>query len=271
MSTLKVENLQHKDSVSPNLVLNSDGSITAQSYIGDGSQLTGISSYTDSDLVSYLGANDIGIGKTNPSYPLDVDVGAPNSADKTIARFSSQAGIRDIGFVWDDSASTMGIATLTNHSMVFHTNGNSNPRMIIDNNGYVTMPNLPAFDAYYTANGTWSIGASNTLVFNATTFNQGGHYDTSNGRFTAPVSGVYHFTFYSIVNGSYTNGDLDLYVNGVRGNGTDRHFSPTGNWNTIGGSNTRYLNAGDYVMVFSRSGADFHGGYWSNFSGHLVG
>lgn len=147
------------------------------------------------------------------------------------------------------------------------------PRLIIDNAGRVTTPSQPAFDAYYTNNNTWTIGASNTLVFNATTFNQGGHYSTSNGRFTAPVSGVYHFTFYSIMIGNYTNADLDLYVNGVRGNGTDRHFTiDTGsNWNTISGANTRYLNAGDYVTLFTRSGASFHGGYWSNFSGHLVG
>jgi hypothetical protein len=44
---------------------------------------------------------------------------------------------REIGFVWDDSQSTLGIATLTNHAIAFHTNGNSNERMRIDSAGRV--------------------------------------------------------------------------------------------------------------------------------------
>jgi hypothetical protein len=67
------------------------------------------------------------------------DVGAPSSTDQTLARFSSQAGIRDIGFVWDDSASTMGIATLSNHAMAFHINGNSSEKMRIATDGTVAI------------------------------------------------------------------------------------------------------------------------------------
>ena len=84
----------------------------------------------------------VGIGTSSPSYPLDVDVGAPSSTDKTIARFSSETGTRDIGFVWDDSASTMGIATLTNHAMTFHINGNSNEKMRITSEGIIQAGNL---------------------------------------------------------------------------------------------------------------------------------
>ena len=71
----------------------------------------------------------VGVGTTSPSYKLDVDVGAPSSSDQVLGRFSSQAGTRSIGYVWDDSASTLGIATLTNHAMTFHINGNSNEKM----------------------------------------------------------------------------------------------------------------------------------------------
>ena len=79
----------------------------------------------------------LAIGNTNATYILDVDVGAPASSDQVLGRFSSQNGVRDIGFVWDDSASTLGIATLTNHALTFHTNGNSNERMRIDGSGNV--------------------------------------------------------------------------------------------------------------------------------------
>lgn len=81
-------------------------------------------------------SGNVGINVASPSTTLHVDCGAPSSSDKTIATFQSQDA-RQIGFVWDDSASTMGIATLTNHSMTFHTNGNSNERMRIKSDGTV--------------------------------------------------------------------------------------------------------------------------------------
>ena len=80
----------------------------------------------------------LAIGNTNATYILDVDAGAPASSDQVLGRFSSQNGVRDIGFVWDDSASTLGIATLTNHALTFHTNGNSSERMRIASNGIVS-------------------------------------------------------------------------------------------------------------------------------------
>ena len=65
-----------------------------------------------------------------------VDVGAPSSTDQTLGSFRSQAG-REIAFVWDDSQSTLGVATITSHSLVFHTGGNSSERMRIDTSGRV--------------------------------------------------------------------------------------------------------------------------------------
>ena len=79
-------------------------------------------------------ANNVGIRNNSPDTPLHVDCGAPSSADKTIAKFQSQSS-RQIGFVWDDSASTMGIATLTNHPIAFHINGNSSEKMRLTSNG----------------------------------------------------------------------------------------------------------------------------------------
>lgn len=271
MSTLKVENLQHKDAVSPNLVLNSDGSITAQSYIGDGSQLTGISSYSDSDLVSYLGANDIGIGKTNPSYPLDVDVGAPASTDKTIARFSSESGVRDIGFVWDDSASTMGIATLTNHAMVFHTNGNSNPRMIIDTSGYVTTPSQPA---WFYAGGTSLTTSTYVVTKPGTAYISSPHYNTSTGLFTAPISGNYLVGVEGLV---YPHGG-NVMTNRWQKNGAQYgHVIQSGGENNnhthLSWTQLVYLSQNDTIgFAINRSGGseNAYGSQWHQW-GYLVG
>ena len=260
---------------------------TSNFVIGRSSDPSSQAGFNNDFLINSSG--NVGIGVVSPVSKLHVARNNNNTDQASKAGAFTLRTQEDDGMEWHLSHSTNGYvgwaasAKINNYGgnwgdayLEFATagasggNGQAALRM---HQGITTQPNVPAFDAYYTTNGTWSIGASNTLVFNATTFNQGGHYNTSNGRFTAPVSGVYHFSFYSIYYGNYGNGDLNLYVNGVRGNGTDRHFSSNeGNlWNTVSGSNTRYLNAGDYVMVFSRSGADFHGGYWSNFSGHLVG
>ena len=87
----------------------------------------------DPNMTIESGGN-VGIGTDNPDAILNVDCGAPSSSDKTLGLFQSQTS-RQIGFVWDDSASTLGIATLTNHNLVFHINGNSSEKMRLDTSG----------------------------------------------------------------------------------------------------------------------------------------
>ena len=79
---------------------------------------------------------NVGIGTTSPGFVFHVDYGAPASADRNIAVFQAEDS-RRIGFVWDDSLSSLGIATLTSHKLAFHTGGNSNPRLTIDTAGNV--------------------------------------------------------------------------------------------------------------------------------------
>ena len=136
-----------------------------------------------------------------------------------------------------------------------------------DTAGRWTMPNQPAFYAYW-SNDQFQYGVGNTL-WDAVRFNRGGHYSTSTGRFTAPVAGVYHFDLQTQHYGSNTgNGVHDILLNGTAINARWEHVSG-GTWaaGTIGV--TIYLNAGDYVNCWSSAGV-----WWSDnsyFSGHLVG
>jgi hypothetical protein len=60
--------------------------------------------------------------------------------------------------------------------------------------GRVTHPNQPAFEVKISSSITPTTSFT-TIVFNTAVRNQGGNYSTSTGVFTAPVSGVYHFSF----------------------------------------------------------------------------
>jgi hypothetical protein len=84
------------------------------------------------------GNGEVGIGVTSMDAPLHVEVGAPSSADKEIAIFQSEA-TRQISLGWDDNISHMCIGSKTNHSFTFFTNGITNPRMTVLNNGKVGM------------------------------------------------------------------------------------------------------------------------------------
>ena len=141
--------------------------------------------------------------------------------------------------------------------------------LTIDSSRRVTTPNNPSFLAYRT--GAWET-VSGTVVFGSTAFNIGGNYSTSTGRFTAPVAGLYSFTyvFYSSLASTQwafkRNGSdyvlADTYL-AAEGSATDTSIN-----STLG----IYLNIGDYISCGPRttnSNSTYNGHTF--FGGYLVG
>jgi len=148
--------------------------------------------------------------------------------------------------------------------------------MTIDNAGRVTTPSQPYFAAYMDTGGSWvSTNADIALPFNNTDVNIGGHFNTSNYRFTAPVVGVYAFSAGFITNQTAGLGRMMFWINGVA-KYSHIQYGMNGSDATGAGSSmaTAFIKlaANDYVDFRSQSGTIVaYQSQHSSFTGYLLG
>ena len=135
--------------------------------------------------------------------------------------------------------------------------------------GTVHQPNQPAFlvrDSVFSG----AFGANVYANFDTVILNRGNHYNTSNGRFTAPIAGTYLFLSLMLSQGS------NRLFHEIRLNGSQVVGTRTESGTTAGQyqSNTTQaileLAKGDWVAIHVGSGGAY-GGSYSNFSGYLLG
>lgn len=128
-------------------------------------------------------------------------------------------------------------------------------RLIIDSAGRVTKPYQPAFRIGLSS----SVAAATVITMTGSTVftNRGSNFNSSNGRFTAPVDGFYYFCASFRTNGIYSHhwdANWGAQVNGVSwiysnigqntGDGETEYYT----WRTI--TQGRYLSANDYVEFY---------------------
>ena len=167
------------------------------------------------------------------------------------------------------------IADGTNYSNDFviqtRHSGNYAERLRIDSTGAVTIPNQPCFDV---SKGNGTTSATNPIVYNTVHVNIGSHYDTSNGRFTAPVTGRYLFYFGAIKNNSSSVARLRLRRDGTTYMNSGRELridDGAGNYGENGSMTMIVsLNANQYVQVVCTAGNIYSGDEYFHFGGYLL-
>jgi hypothetical protein len=243
--------------------------------------LTGTNSTTDSRTLSIDSLGYAGV-RLNPDTsnaggePGGAFLSMGGDAVKDLLILSSiqnsgYSGIDDSSLYAGTTANSALLGTIGSRNLHFGTNGIV--RVTVDLSGRVSTPYQPSFLAYRPGGNNFTQGTGD-LPFNATKHNTGGHYNTSNYRFTAPVAGTYffslHFNVYStsgvVVQGSFMiNGATQYSGNRMNTAGGDQDVTA---------SVSVYLNAGDYVNSrsnLSTSMSFSSNEYWTHFSGHFLG
>jgi len=130
---------------------------------------------------------------------------------------------------------------------------------------------------YFKARGglNFEISSSDILEYNTILFYEGGGYDNSTFKFTAPVTGLYHFisSFYSFAASAteveiYQNDGAERVIEILRGDGFKKYF----------GSVITFCNTGDQIyskctlnnLLIFDGRRDGNGDPLCNFSGFLI-
>jgi microcystin-dependent protein len=220
----------------------------------------------DSELASRVGA--VEIGKASISGALftgNVNV----SSSGTLVNGSNGTAT----FTTSDSGKTPIIAKAASGQTAnlqewLNSSGGINAR--VDPSGIVVLPNQPSFRAYLLNFGGNPTG---TITFNQTQYNIGGHFNQSNGRFTAPISGRYLMSFRAFRNNEQSgNWVVSYFVNGVQY--PSRAYDDSDTSNGYGPSTSLVdvisMSANDYVNVVVSTG-NIHGNDNAFFSGYFLG
>ena len=152
----------------------------------------------------------------------------------------------------------------------------------ISDGEYNTKPNNPVFMAYRTSNYATTTSAT-ALVFNDKKIDVGGNYDHTNGRFTAPVTGLYEFAYASIASNTQTVYRYDLRINGsIPYSGLRQELRIDQNGQAAYGTNGEYclyinMTQGQYAQVYVHSDSAVNTVYgdtsygYTYFRGRLIG
>jgi hypothetical protein len=233
----------------------------------------------------HVANGNLGINTSSPSTGLHVNLPTGNGVVDSVRGIyvsnanNSVGSTAGLGFVFTGSSgggtpvagivaiqqdTTQASADLAFHTRTSSGGGGTYERMRINSNGQITTPYQPAF---WARKDDGNHTGDSVVVWNNAFLNRGSHYNTSTGRFTAPVAGVYCFFFRMRQTGSGLNMLWEKNDTAYQWQGTI-----SGDGETAMGNITVQLAAGDTVRVVKYGGgmqgvADYH----NLFTGYLIG
>ena len=210
--------------------------------------------------------NRVGIGTASPSYTLH---SSTSTGSDYAGFFHNGAGSGNgTALVAKGGANNSGAGTF----IVQDYGGNEDFK--VDGLGRIYMPNVPRFLARINQSG-WTPSTNAIMVWDRTDihggYNVGGHYNTSNGQFTCPVTGTYYFEATTIVNTAASNAAWYLRKNGSAIH--EQHISQTNNsWQAHHIAFTGEFAANDTVDIQNgNTSLGYYGSAWSYFHGRMIG
>ena len=134
------------------------------------------------------------------------------------------------------------------------------------------MPQQPSFSASRSGGAVYN---GSTIIFNAVDFNNGSHYNNTNGTFTAPTAGKYQFSVTGMAAGGNSDFQVRIQKNGsnyFNNNGSGRGQST---FEPYGFTVLMDLAANDTVKctIYSSNASSYFygsGTTWNKFSGSLI-
>ena len=157
--------------------------------------------------------------------------------------------------------STLTVNTVQS-TLIEHTNGTD--ALLIDSSGRVTSPNKPSFSAKQIGGTT----INGNVVLATIISNNGSNYSTVTGNFTAPVAGLYYFSFTGFTDNTASGGNnIEIRKNGTA---ICRTFTSeaTSTYRPFAICVITQLSVNDTVRPWT--GIDLHGNDNPVFSGFLL-
>ena len=229
----------------------------------------------------------IGISENSPSNQLHVS-GTTSTSAGGLLRLDASDGDNFILFdnTNNNTEWAVGYDALTRNrfDLWYDSDGSSyDLKFSVDGaTGAVRKPKNPVFIAYR-VNQYNSTTSATPLVYDSEQLDIGGNYDPSNGRFTAPVTGLYEFAYAAIAANTQTVYRYDLRVNGALPyNPLILELRIDQNNHSAYGTNGEYvcyvqMTAGQYAQVYVHSDNSVNNIYGSTsygytyFRGRLIG
>lgn len=236
--------------------------LTANSYTKSESDSRYMVASGSTPMTSYLRTPNYGVSSwsdtANASLEASVGAGTQGVGIKAWGRSVPTSG-GELTYVTDTRGAS-------GQHIFYGFNGTTlTKNLSIDSLGRVSIPNQPlvVLQQTQTASGPQSTAAKCTSF--SVIQNIGGHWNTTNNRFTSPISGVYQFIVQGIKYPQTGALHIDLYKNGVLNSQYRARAEEASGYNQYGVCYYVQANAGDYFEWFYFGDAGLHGdhGTWS--------